>query len=181
MQISSISSGSSAAVQANDGFAKFKQSFKDLGAALESGNLSDAKEALAKLQKNAPAKASNDKNPMSEKMDALSQAVDSGDIQAAQEAYADIKKAMKQRPSGGGAGGPPPGGAPPAGGGGGKASSASSSSNSNKTYDVKDTNKDGAVSWKEEQDYKLKHPDQAKTATDTAKVDSDRGVIDALA
>jgi hypothetical protein len=37
-----------------------------------------------------------------------------------------------------------------------------SSSSSNKVYDKKDANKDGKVSFKEEQDYAMKHPDDAK-------------------
>jgi hypothetical protein len=49
-----------------------------------------------------------------------------------------------------------------------------------------DANKDGTVSWKEEQDYYLKHPDEAKKASPaansaTVKIDSDQGLIDATA
>ena len=177
MEISAISSRSYAAIQGNDGFAKAKQSFQNLGKALESGNLSDAKEALAQLQANAPAQAKNDKNPMSAKMEALSKAVESGDLKAAQEAYSDIKKTMSQRPSGGG--GRPAGGAPPSGAG--KSSDTSETSDSNKVYDPKDANKDGTVSWKEEQDYNLKHPEQSDRTSTTVKLDSDRGVLDELA
>ena len=185
MEISAISSRSYAAIQGNDGFAMAKQSFQNLGKALESGNLSDAKEALAQLQANAPAQAKNDKNPMSTKMEALKKAVESGDLKAAQEAYSDIKKTMSKRPSGGGGrpggtGGPPPGGgAPPSGAG--KSSDTSETSDSNKVYDPKDANKDGTVSWKEEQDYNLKHPEQSDRTSTTVKLDSDRGVLDALA
>ncbi len=158
---------------------------QDLGKALESGNLSDAKEALEQLQTNAPAQAKNNSNPMSAKMEALSKAVESGDLKAAQEAYADIKKTMSQRPSGGGgraggAGGPPPGGGVPPSGAG-KSSDTSETSDSSKVYDPKDANKDGTVSWKEEQDYNLKHPEKADKTPTTLKMDSDRGVLDALA
>ena len=176
MELSAISSRSYSAIQGNDGFAKAKQSFQNLGKALESGNLSDAKEALAQLQANAPAQAKNDKNPMSAKMEALSKAVESGDLKAAQEAYSDIKKTMSQRPTGGGgraggAGGPSPGGgAPPSGAG--KTSETSESSDSSKVYDPEDTNKDGTVSWKEEQDYKLKHPEKADGTSTTYKLDA---------
>jgi hypothetical protein len=184
MEISAVSSRSYSAIQGNDGFAKAKQSFQNLGKALESGNLSDAKEALAQLQANAPAQAKNDKNPMSAKMEALSKAVESGDLKAAQEAYSEIKKTMSQRPPGGGGraggtGGPPPGGAPPSGAG--KSSDTSETSDSSKVYDPKDANKDGTVSWKEEQEYNLKHPEKADRDSSTFKLDNGRGVLDALA
>jgi hypothetical protein len=171
MQISSVT-GALSALQGNDRFAKIKQSFDNLGSALESGNLSDAKTALAELQKNAPKKASDSSNPMSQKMEALSKAIDSGDVKAAQDAYADIKQTMSQRPAGRPSG-PPPGGA-------GKTSSTEDSSSSNKVYDKMDADKNGAVSWKEEQDYLQKHPKSANTNS-TTKIDSDRGLIDALA
>ncbi len=186
MQISSITSRTSPAVQESDGFAKVKQAFQDLGKALESGNLSDAKEALAQLQKSAPAQASKGDAPLNAKMEALSKAVGSGDLKAAQDAYTDIKKTVSERPaaSGGSAGGPPPGGAPP--GGAGKSSSAGGSSSSNKVYDKMDANKDGTVSWQEEQDYYQKHPEAVKATSTTAnsttvKINSDKGLIDATA
>jgi len=165
-------------MQGSDRFAKIKQSFNNLGSALESGNLSDAKTALTELQKNAPKQAADASNPMSQKMDTLSKAIDSGDVKAAQSAYADIKQTMSQRPAGR-ASGPPAGGAPPSGGAG-KTSGTGTSSSSNKTYDKMDADKDGTVSWKEEQDYAQKHPDYAKTSS-TSKIDSERGTIDALA
>jgi len=183
MEISAVSSRPYAAMQGSDGFAKAKQSFQNLGKALDAGNLDDAQKALAQLQSNAPAQAKKDNNPMSAKMEALNKAVESGDLKAAQVAYADIKKTMSQRPTGGGgraggAGGPPPGGgAPP--NGAGKSSKTSESSDSSKVYDPEDTNKDGTVSWKEEQDYKLKHPEKADETSTTYKLD--RGVLDALA
>ena len=169
--------------------AKVKQSFDDIGKALDSGNVSDAKAAFDKLQSSLPAQARNDKNPLSEKINTLSKALDSGDAKAAQEAFADLKKTAAQRPAGGAgrAGhpqGPPPGGAPP---GGGAEKSTSTSSNSNKIYDKKDANKDGKVTYQEEQDYKLKHPEAAIKTTPSAKaanedkIDSDRGIIDASA
>jgi len=185
MEINAVSSRTYSAIQGSDGFAKAKQSFQNLGKALDAGNLSDAQKALAQLQANAPAQAKNDSNPMSAKMEALNKAVEAGDLEAAQEAYADIKETMSQRPTGGGgraggAGGPPPGGgAPPSGAG--KSSETSESSDSSKIYDPEDTNKDGTVSWKEEQDYKLKHPEKADGTSTTYKLDADRGVLDALA
>jgi hypothetical protein len=62
----------------------------------------------------------------------------------------------------GGKGGKPPGGMPPSGGAPKAAAPGTSSSNSNKIYDKKDTNKDGTVSFQEELDYDLKHPEEAK-------------------
>ena len=94
MHISAISSSPYSAIQGNDSFAKTKQSFQNIGKALDAGNLDDAQKALAQLQANAPGQAKNDKNPMSAKMEALSKAVESGDLKAAQEAYSDIKKTM---------------------------------------------------------------------------------------
>ena len=179
MQISSVTSGALSSLQGNDRFAKIKQSFNNLGSALESGNLSDAKTALAELQKNAPKQASDSSNPMSQKMEALNKAIDSGDVKAAQDAYADIKQTMSQRPTGRPSGSPP-GGAPPSGGAG-KTSSSEGSSSSNKVYDKMDANKDGTVSWKEEQDYLQKHPEATSTNSTSTKINSDRGLIDALA
>jgi hypothetical protein len=186
MQISAVSSSRPyAAMQGSDGFAKAKESFQNLGKALEAGNLADAQKALAQLQANAPAQARNGNNPMSAKIEALNKAVESGDLETAQKAYADIKETMPQRPSrgggrAGGAGGlPPGGGAPPSGAG--KTSETSESSDSSKVYDPADTNKDGTVSWKEKQDYNLQHPEQSDRTSTTFKLDSDRGVVDALA
>jgi hypothetical protein len=185
MEISAISSRSYAAIHRHDGFAKAKQSFQNLGKALESGNLSDAKEALAQLQAHAPAQAKDENNPMSAKMEALSKAVDSGDLKAAQEAFSDLKQTMSRRWSGGGsrAGGPPPGkGAPPSGAGGaGKSAGTSGTSDSNKIYDPADTNKDGTVSWKEQRAYDLKHPEEADQTSTSSKIDSVSGGVDALA
>jgi hypothetical protein len=69
------------------------------------------------------------------------------------------KMAAQGGPQPGGAGGTPPagGGAPKAGASGG-----SSSSSSAKVYDAKDANKDGTVSFQEEIEYDLKHPEEAK-------------------
>jgi hypothetical protein len=181
MQINSIPIGAPSVPQGNDKFAKIKQLFNDLGSALESGNLSDAKTALEELQKNAPKQASDTSNPMTQKMEALSKAIDSGDVKAAQDTYADIKQALSQRPAGRPSG-PPPGGAPPSGGKQATASTKgnSSSSSSSKVYDKMDANKDGTVSWKEKQEYLQQHPDST-SAGSTVKMDSDRALLDAVA
>jgi hypothetical protein len=162
------------------------QLFQQLGSALESGNLSDAKEALAQLQKNAPAQAGTEKNPINAKMATLGQAVDSGDMKAAQEAYNDIKNTISQHPGAGGRQAGGPGGVRPAGGprggaphGGAKESSGTKgSSSSNKVYDKKDTNKDGTVSAMEEIVYDLVHPDEAKQASAPGKTATDGNSVD---
>ena len=191
-----VGAASSAAIQragAADTMAKVKQSFDKLGSALESGNLSDAKDALANLQKNAP-KGPNGPNPVGEKIDALKQAVDSGDLKAAQTAYADVKSAMSQRRGAGGPppGGPPPGGPPPGGrppGGpppaGGKASASAGDSSSGKVYEKADADKDGTVSAMEQLAYDATHPDETKkadtSAAANAKAAAAKGAIDVFA
>jgi soluble cytochrome b562 len=176
MTINPVTSSAAQAVLGNDPFTKAKQTFDELGSALKAGKLVDAKKALDQLKQNAPAQAANGNNPISEKMDALSKAVDSGDLKAAQNAYADIKKAMPQRPgaSTGGAGGssgPPPGGAP--GGGASKSSGTSGSTSSSKVYDKKDTNEDGTVSLQEELAYSVKHRDDGKQSAAIVKDSED--------
>lgn len=164
MQINSVTSGGIQSLPRHGQFEKVKQSFAKLGSALEAGNLEDAKTALAELQKNAPPKQSGKTDPIGEKLEAVSEALESGDLEAAKTAYADVKQALAQRPAmrGGRAGGAG-GGAPPSGGG--KAAGASGSGNSTKTYDKRDANKDGTVSWKEKQDYEFSHPDFTQTTT----------------
>jgi soluble cytochrome b562 len=176
MEVSAVGSRPNPAMQGSDGFAKAKQSFQDLGKALVDGNVDEAQKALARMQASAPAQSKNVNNPMSAKTEALTKAVKSGDLEAARTAYADIKQTMSQRPPGGGsrtgsAGGPPPGGgAPPRGPG--KSSKTSEGSDSAKIYAPEDANKDGKVSWKEEQDYKLRHPEKADETSSTYKLDT---------
>ena len=183
MQITSISNASFQPAGGTQAISKMKQSFEELGSALESGDLSSAKDLLAQLNKNAPAGGSGD-NPMSQKMDALSKAVESGDVKAAQQAYADIKKTMAQGPGGGGApggsqgaarGGQRPGGTPPAGGqkpsGASGSSASSSTASSSKTYEAADTNKDGKVSAMEEIAYSLKNPEKSQESSTSSSID----------
>ncbi len=176
MQISSVSSQSYQPADVSDSFEKAKKALETLGNALDSGSLTDAKQALAQLQKNAPAQAGNSNNPISAKIETLGKALDSGDLSAAKTAYADIQKTLSQRPTGGGGrpSGPPPSGA-------NSSSNAAATSSSNKTYDVKDTNKDGKVSYQEEAAYIVTHPDAAKTTSATANIDSDKGKLDITA
>jgi hypothetical protein len=177
MQITSVNNASFQPAGAAQSMARLKQSFRKLGNALASGDLSAAKDVLAELKKNGPAQA-DDRNPMNQKMEALSEAVESGDLKAAQQAYADLKKTTAQRPGAGGGAmgatsssgraapnGPRAGGAPPSGGGQ-KSSATSSSSSSSKAYDERDTNKDGTVSVMEEIEYRLKHPEEGNQSSD---------------
>jgi soluble cytochrome b562 len=168
MDISSVTSTLYQSVSGSDPMAKMKQLFQSLGSALNSGNLSDAKNALAQLQKNAPANSSDGNNPISAKVEKLSKAIDSGNLKAAKDAYADIKKTMSQgQPTQGRAGGP--GGASP---GGAKQSSGANGTSSKKEYDKKDLNKDGAVSAEEEIVYDLKNPGEVKKSSTVVIKDS---------
>lgn len=170
---------------------KVKQKFEDLGSALQAGDLSGAKKALAELQKNAPGKGSDGK---STEIDNLSKALDSGDLSAAKNAYSKIQEKMSQGPP---AGARPPQGAPtgasgvsldtggePAKSGTGKSggSRSSGSSSSNKTYDKMDANKDGKVSAREEFDYELAHPKQKESdAAATSSSGQDKTTISTYA
>jgi hypothetical protein len=177
MQISSLSSASYQPAGGTQAISKMKQSFEDLGSALESGDLSSAKDVLAQMNKDAPAQGSGD-NPMSQKLDTLTKAVESGDVKAAQQSYADIKETMEQGP---GSGGAMAGFRGMAGGkqsqsgssasGGQKSSSASSSADSSKTYDKKDGNEDGKVTTMEEIEYDLEHPDKSQESSTSSAID----------
>lgn len=131
---------------------QMKQNFDDLGSALSSGNIDDAKKAFAKLQKNAPS-GGDGKTPS--EIDDLKIALDSGDLKGAQEAYSKIQEKMSQGPP---AGGQPPSGPPP-----GepkdtvelssKSTASTTSSSDTKTYDKMDSNKDGTVTAQERLEY----------------------------
>jgi soluble cytochrome b562 len=97
MQISSASSQSFDPTQASASIGNMKKLFQNLGSALNSGNLSDAKAALSQLQQNAPPGASNSNNPMSQQIDSLTKAINSGDLKSAQSAYSNIQKAVHPR------------------------------------------------------------------------------------
>lgn len=184
MQISSLSSAMYQPAGDTESLTKMKQLFQNLGTAVNSGNLTDAKAILDQLQAAAPTQGGTENNPVSASIEALSSAVESGDVKAAQDAYADVKKTMSQRPAAsaqrsGGARGAPAGES--ASGGAGKSGSASGSSSSSQVYDEKDTNKDGEVSWQEELAYSLKHPAETEEDSGTAKTDSNTGQIDTTA
>jgi len=141
---------------------QMKKNFDALGSALSSGNLDDAKKALAELQKNAP----KDGKTPSEITD-LQKALDSGDMKAAQQAYAKIQQKMSQ-------GGPQQGDQSSQSAQGDtvtlsskSSGSQSSSSSSTQTYDKKDANKDGTVSAAEELAYDIAHPTEDSSGADT--------------
>jgi hypothetical protein len=175
MTISAVSSSSSSSVfqtGGTDDMSQMKKYFDNLGSALTSGNLDDAKKAFSQLQANAPSKGSDSNNPMSAEMDSLKSALDSGDLTAAQQAYSKIKEKMSQ--------GPPAGGAPSGSAtqsaqtdtvqvnSTGTNSNESTSSNSDTTvYDKRDANKDGVVSDQEAIAYELKHPGEAASSSNS--------------
>jgi len=64
--------------------------FKQLAADLRSGNLSQAQADYATLAKNAPAAAQNTSTPLGQAFSALGQALESGDLSAAQQALAAV-------------------------------------------------------------------------------------------
>lgn len=160
MQISGISGGSQLSGVSENPFSQMKQLFKKVGTALDSGDITGAKTALAQLKKIAPASDGNQENPVAAKMDELSKALDSGDLKTAQKAFASIQNLASQNRttiSGAGPRGPRPSGPPPSGGGK-KAEGTSGSSGSNQVYDKMDANKDGTVSPEERAAYALKNP-----------------------
>jgi hypothetical protein len=165
MSISAISAGSTSQISGSNPMAQMKQNFDDLGSALSSGNIDDAKKAFAKLQKNAP--SGGDGKTPSEITD-LKKALDSGDLKAAQEAYSKIQEKMSQGPP---AGGQPPSGPPP-----GEPkdtvdlsskSTASTTSSDTKTYDKMDTNKDGTVTAQERLEYLMTHGTDTTVSSST--------------
>jgi hypothetical protein len=114
------------------------------------------------LQKNAPS-GGDGKTPS--EIEDLKKALDSGDLKGAQEAYSKIQDKMSQGS---------PAGRPPQGAPADKvllSPQAKSSSADNKTYDKKDSNKDGTVSSQEELLYDLTHPN-GESATVAEKSDT---------
>lgn len=139
-----------------------KQLMQKLGNALDSGNLSDAKDVLAKLQKNAPTQAGNGGNPLITKIETLSKSIESGDLKGAQAAYADIKSSISQDTSSNAKGNI----------GGAKASlRAGGISGTSKIYDERDASRDGKVSISEEFAYSLTHTIYTNKASATTKTD----------
>jgi hypothetical protein len=72
-----------------------KQTFDDLGSALKSGNIDDARKAYSKLQEKAPKQAGSNSEIAN-----LGKTLESGDLKAAQEAYSKIEDKMAQMSQG---------------------------------------------------------------------------------
>lgn len=140
MQISSVSCNTCSNVRGNDPSSKARQAFSSLEAALNSGDLTAAANALTQLEKNAPTQAAN--SPLSDNAEALGKAIEAGELSSAKDAFAEIKKAIASFPGGG-----RPGAVP------------SKAADASKAYDPKDTDKNGQVSMQEELAYSIKNPD----------------------
>jgi hypothetical protein len=174
MQISAVQSnyGSVQSVGGGNSFAQVKKDFEALGNALNAGNLDEAKQAFAQLQKDAPAPAGKN-NPLSDTIQSLGKALDSGDLKSAQDAYSKIEKTISQRPPGRGPGGPGgPGGQASDASGASRAGGAGGGSQSNKTYDKMDTNQDGTVSTQEALMYEITHSADKKGESTQPKSES---------
>ncbi len=94
MSVSGISSSGSNPPNWQSSFNKVKTDFQSLAQALQSGNLTDAQQAFATLQKDLPAKAqqaaaSDPNSPLN----TLGQALQSGDLSAAQTAFTALQQA----------------------------------------------------------------------------------------
>ena len=109
---SAISSTSGSAAyngyQADPSKDQFKQDMQSLQAALQSGDLSGAQDAFTKIQDMQQQRANkgegqntqagaNGSNPMKKDMDALQSALQSGNVQDAQSAFAQLQTDMKAK------------------------------------------------------------------------------------
>lgn len=181
MEVSATSTVSHQSIGNTESFSRVKQLFLELSNALAVGDVAAAKEAFTALQKNAPAAPVAESNPIAAKLKLIGQALDAGDVKAAQTVYRGVNQMLPQRPADSmkarGSSAPPPGG----GGGGQPANASSSSASASKVSDPKDANQDGTVSWKEEQDYSLKHPDAKTLASSSSPMRSTARTLDALA
>ncbi|BCS55919.1 EF-hand domain-containing protein [Geobacter sp. SVR] len=80
-----------------------KSLMDDLGTALQSGDLSGAKDALAALQKDVSAhNGGRSDDPFSKDLQSLSDALDSGNVSEANSVFAGIQEKMSSRPAHGG-------------------------------------------------------------------------------
>lgn len=98
VNVSNVASSGNA-YQPDSTLKKRAQSFKDLASALNKGDLSAAKVALANLQPSSNAKGqapqSGPKGPITQDFSALSNALQSGNLSAAQQAFATLQKDAK--------------------------------------------------------------------------------------
>lgn len=174
MSVSGISS-SLYTLQGNQSncLAQIRKDFESLGSALQSGDLSDAKKAFARLQQGIASQGGNSGNPMSSDLETLGTALDSGDIEAAQEAYNSILAKLSQGPQGSAEGkrAAAPGDAVTLSGDNAAAKSSST------VYDVRDSNQDGFVSFQEEVEYAFKHPGETVNSRQTSKASDNSGGV----
>jgi hypothetical protein len=98
MSISSISANGAVPANYASDKSAIKPEFKALAAALKSGNMEDAKQAFAVIQKDAPGKVDADDSAKAgtsskaqDPMAALSQALQSGNLAAAQSAFSTLQ------------------------------------------------------------------------------------------
>ena len=161
MQISPVSSNTFSSVRGNDPFSKAKQAFSSLETALSSGDLTAAADALTQLEKIAPPQGAP--KPLREKVEVLSQAIDGGDLSTANDAFEEIKKAIASFPGSGRSGGVP-----------------SKPADATKTYDPKDTDKNGQVSLQEEQAYAIKNPDFLSGVSGIQQTSADQNQLESL-
>lgn len=166
MSISAISAGSTSQMSGSNPMAQMKQNFDDLGSALSSGNIDDARKAFAKLQKNAPS-GGDGKTPS--EIDDLQKALDSGDLKGAQEAYSKIQDKMSQGSPAGGqqSSGPPPGEVKDTVELSSKSTASTTSTSDTQTYDKMDTNKDGTVTTQERLEYLMTQGSDTTSSSST--------------
>ncbi len=97
MSVSGITSGSSYnPADWQSSFSKVKSDYKSLAEALNSGNLSDAQQAYASLQKDLPAKSQSSATTApgsSDPLSALGSALQAGNLSGAQQAMAALQQA----------------------------------------------------------------------------------------
>lgn len=179
MSVSGISSRlSSLQENQSNSLTQIRKDFESLGGALQSGDLSDAKQALAQLQQDISYQGGSGSNPMSSDLETLDTALDSGDIEAAQKAYDSIMAKLSQGSQGQAAGGAE---AKSAAGNedtvtlSGDASTSQSQSGST-VFDARDTNQDGFVSFQEEIEYELKHPGDTDVTQQTTESSGSGGI-----
>ena len=168
----SISASSGSTQQINQSqmvkMAQMKSQFDQLGKALDSGDLTAAKQAYSAIQQNAP-QGQADQGPMAQmksKMDQLGQALDSGDLAAAKTAYSAIQQSA---PNGGSKGATAEGGGATSSTGATASASGSKSSSSSTSTDPMDLNGDGTVSAAEKLIYAITHPDLTKKSSEGSK------------
>lgn len=164
MSITGISSVLSGLQASRSSSSVIKKDFEDLGNALQSGDVSKAKEVFAKLQKDLPSQGSGGGNPLASDLEKLGKALTSGDLETARDIFSNIEARMSQGPGAGESGNKAQGRADayiPSGSG----------DTGSAVYDVRDTNHDGVVSAIEEYEYALTHADEAdKTSQDSTGV-----------